>query len=368
MSLSGARFDVLLGAGLFVGCVIELAAVGYEGPLVLNLAALAVLTLSQAWRRRAPEAVALTALAAATVLNLFLTSFASSTVPFAALLVAVYGLGRHATGRQGVKAALAVFATLLALLPFVTELDPFPFVFVVTGWAFGRAMQQRTRLAAELHELTLRAQEERDAVEQRAVAEERRRIARELHDVVAHSVSVMVVQAGGARRILDHDEARALDAARLIADVGRDALAEMERLLVLEAPAEQGSLEALVERARGAGLSVGLRIEGAPRALDAAVEHTARRVVQEALTNVMKHAGGAATEVVLRYEPDALEVVVANAAAPAGAGSLPGAGRGLAGMAERVAEHGGALDAGAEPGGGYVVRARLPLALDPVAA
>ena len=173
-------------------------------------------------------------------------------------------------------------------------------------------MRTRTRLTEELHEAAVQAQEAHEEEVARAAADERRRIAREMHDVVAHSVSVMVVQAGGARRILDRDPARAVEAAAHIEDVGRAALTEMRRLLgVLHHSDERApqptlrELDALVERTRAAGLPVSLTVEGEPRSLPAGMDLAAYRVVQEALTNAIKHAGAAPTEVTVRWEPDA---------------------------------------------------------------
>ena len=185
----------------------------------------------------------------------------------------------------------------------------------------GRAVRSRSRLTAELHEAAVRADEAREVEAERAVADERRRIAREMHDVVAHSVSMMVVQAGGARRILERDPARAVAAAELIERTGREALAEMRALLgVLHAEehAEYApqptlrELDALVERARSAGVPVEVAVEGERRELPAGLDLAAYRVVQEALTNVVKHAGGAPTEVSVHYRADAVEVRIAD--------------------------------------------------------
>jgi signal transduction histidine kinase len=253
----------------------------------------------------------------------------------------------------------------------------FPVGFIVAAWTAARALQTRSRLAAELHEAAVRAEEERAGEAARAAAEERRRIAREMHDVVAHSVSVMVVQAGGARRILDRDPDRAVEAAVLIEQAGRAALAEMRRLLGLMGPGEAGAfapqptldaLDALIGRARSAGLPVTATVEGDPRDLPAGAELAAYRVVQEALTNVIKHGGRAHTDVVVRWAGDALELAVTDdgghAVAGAGddldAGALGGSGQGLIGMRERTRVYGGDLEAGPRAGGGFAVRARIP--------
>ena len=204
----------------------------------------------------------------------------------------------------------------------------------------------------------------------RAAADERRRIAREMHDVVAHSVSVMVVQAGGARRILDRDPERAVEAAARIEEVGRAALTEMRRLLGVMHHGEEEAgrapqptlreLDALVDRARAAGLPVTLVVEGSPRPLPAGKDLAAYRVVQEALTNAIKHARGAPTSVIVRWEPSALELEIVDT----GAGRVVngnGAGHGLVGMEERMRLYDGSVRAGTRPGGGFAVVARLPL-------
>jgi signal transduction histidine kinase len=249
----------------------------------------------------------------------------------------------------------------------------FPAGFVLAAWTAARVLRTRATLAAELHEAALRAEEDGAAERARAAAEERRRIAREMHDVVAHSVSVMVVQAGGARRILDRDPARAADAAGLIERTGRQALAEM-RLLLGVLGAEGGGegglepqptldgLEALVARARAAGLPVSLRVTGERRDLPAGAEVAVYRVAQEALTNAIKHATGAPAALVLAWGEEALELTVADLGGHGGGEALlPGGGHGLVGMRERMRTYGGEVDAGPRPGGGYAVRARLPL-------
>jgi signal transduction histidine kinase len=187
-----------------------------------------------------------------------------------------------------------------------------------------------------------------------------------MHDVVAHSVSVMVVQAGGARRILERDPERAIDAAAHIEEVGRAALAEMRRLLgVLHHGDERapqpgmGRLEALVERTRASGLPVSLIVEGEPRSLPAGMDLAAYRVVQEALTNAIKHAGAAPTEVTVRWEPSHLELEIVDSGDHGANGN--GGGHGLVGMQERVRLYDGELRAGRRAGGGFEVVARLPL-------
>ena len=217
-----------------------------------------------------------------------------------------------------------------------------------------------------------RTQPEQDpvAAADRAVAEERRRIARELHDVVAHSVSVMTVQAGAVRRLLRPDQERERQALEVIEATGREALTEMRRLVGLLR--EQGAMpefapqpsmrtvDVLVGTVREAGLPVELEIEGEPQELAPGVDLSAYRVIQEALTNALRYAGPAHAWVTVRWLRDALELEIANDGR-----SEPGStggGHGLAGVRERVALVGGTVDSGPRDGGGFVVRAHLPLA------
>jgi signal transduction histidine kinase len=226
----------------------------------------------------------------------------------------------------------------------------------------------RTRHAAELHEAAALAADQREREARQAVADERRRIAREMHDVVAHSISIMVVQAGGARRILAADPDRAERAAGRIRHAGSEALAEMDILLgVLESAPERerattlDALDDLVARTREAGLPVTLRARGTRRPLPAGAEQAVYRVVQEALTNAIKHAGGATTRVELTWGEDALELRVSDDGDGGAGPELAGGGHGLVGMRERIRLHGGELEAGPRPGGGFEVVARLPV-------
>jgi signal transduction histidine kinase len=204
-----------------------------------------------------------------------------------------------------------------------------------------------------------------------AVTEERARIARELHDVVAHAMSVMVVQAGAARTVMDKDADEATAALERIEDTGRMALAEMRRLLGLQRSGEPvasltpqpglDGLDELLETMRATGLPVEAVVEGDAHDLSPGVDLTAYRVVQESLTNALKHGGGAHARVLLRYGAEALEVEVADdGRGPPSDGDRPD-GHGLIGMRERVMLFGGSLETGTRPGGGFVVRARIPL-------
>ena len=213
------------------------------------------------------------------------------------------------------------------------------------------------------------AERERDLAAREAVAAERARVARELHDVVAHSVSVMVIQAQAGPRLLADPE-RARGVFDSIEATGKEALTELRRLLgILREADEQAdrgpqpgldALPMLVEQVRKAGLPVDVRVEGEPRPLPAGVDLSAYRIIQEALTNALKHAGRAEAEVRLRYGAAALELEVVDNGSASSA-LAPGSGHGLTGMRERVALYGGALQAGVRNGHGFAVRASLPL-------
>jgi signal transduction histidine kinase len=224
------------------------------------------------------------------------------------------------------------------------------------------ALAARAELLEREHEL--RANE--------AVAEERARIARELHDLVAHNVSVMVVQAGAERHALGPEQESTREALTSIEQAGRQALVEARRLLGMLRRKDDGSelepqpsvdhIDVLVEQIERAGLPVTLAVEGEQAPLPAGVDLCAYRIVQEGLTNALKHAGPAHAEVVLRYAPRALDVEVRDDGHGPARANGDGAGHGLIGMRERVALYGGALEAGARDGGGFAIHAHLPLA------
>ncbi len=239
----------------------------------------------------------------------------------------------------------------------------------VLVWVLGDSMRYRRGYYAALEDRAARLEAERDAQAKIAAAAERARIARELHDVIAHHVSVMVVQADGAGYALRSDPATAEAALKAISGTGRQALTEMRRLLgVLRTAGDQpglapmpglSELRELLDQARSAGLAVTYTLKGTPRELPDGAELAAYRVVQESLTNTRKHAGLAASAAVtLRYEPDGLTVEVTDDGMAASSGEP--AGHGLAGMRERIEMYGGTVQAGPLPGGGFRVLAKLP--------
>jgi len=247
------------------------------------------------------------------------------------------------------------------------------------AWVLGDSMRTRRAYLAQLEERAARLEREREAQAKVAVAAERARIARELHDVVAHNVSVMVVQADGAAYVLDAAPDQAKKALETISSTGRQALAEMRRLLgvlrtgehreggeyVPQPDVEQ--IEDLVQQCRGSGLPVDFKVEGTARPLPSGVELTAYRIVQEALTNTRKHGGpNAGASVRLVYFDDGLGLLVEDDGKGAPhelyeEGGADGQGHGLIGMRERVGMVGGTLDAGPRPGGGFRISVLLPL-------
>lgn len=261
----------------------------------------------------------------------------------------------------------AAIATVFTTIPFVL------------AWVLGDSIRTRRAYYAQLEERAARLEKEREAQAKVAVAAERARIARELHDVVAHNVSVMVVQADGAAYVMDAAPDQARQALETISGTGRQALAEMRRLLgVLRsgAPSDDSDyvpqpdvdqIDDLVEQVRGAGLPVDFKIVGSPRPLPSGVELTAYRIVQEALTNTRKHGGpDVGASVRLTYFDDGLGLLVEDDGRGARQevyedGGADGQGHGLIGMRERVGMVGGTLDAGPRPGGGFRISALLPL-------
>lgn len=333
---------------------------------VLAMCAGAVQGAALWWRRSRPVAVMAVTLAGGLVTQYVAPA---GLLPYAGLVA----LGSLAAARPP-RVSLPALAALLALsslnfLSALTEDAQFAMALPVVVWALGEAVRSR-RAAIE--------QESR-----RAVTEEQARIARELHDVIAHSVSVIVVQAAAADDVFDERPDQARESLRSIETAGRSALGELRRLLAAvrpgaeqsEARQPQPGLDRLPELAaalRTTGLRVTLRRDTGPAPLAAGVELTAYRIVQEALTNTLRHADANRVEVTVRTTPDLLEVDVTDdgrAAPGAGAGRVrwagEGGGFGIAGMRERAAVLGGSLEAGPLPDGGFRVRARLPVEVAP---
>jgi signal transduction histidine kinase len=328
-----------------------------------------------AWRRGHPLAVVGVQGVAWTATVFLFRHLGFSATVIVSLLIGAYSAGAYSRSRAWslalVLAAGAVPDVALGLTRVVSGVPGVDAVIPLTAWLIGHSIRAHRRQVAGLEERALRLERERDATTRAAVAEERARIARELHDVVAHGVSVMVVQAEAARRMLRRRPEQAEQALRTISATGSEALSELQHLLgvlgneesqpELEPAPGLRDLDALVERVQAAGLLVELRLDGEVRSLPRGLDLTAYRIVQEALTNVLKHAGTSRAEVRLGYADDSLEIEVTDAGrAPA---RPNGAGRGLVGMRERVAAYGGELETGPRSEGGYAVSVRLPLEL-----
>ncbi|MFB6711320.1 MULTISPECIES: sensor histidine kinase [unclassified Streptomyces] len=351
-------------------------------PVVIGLCTVVAL------RRRAPEKMLLLAVAMGVVQVLF--GVKPGVVNFAMLVIVftVATVGQRWASRLALICSLSAATVAQLRWPqdvpqtgwlqqaFVVVVMTVPFVL---AWVLGDSMRTRRAYFDQLEERAARLEREREAQSKVAVAAERARIARELHDVVAHNVSVMVVQADGAAYVMEAAPDQARQALETISSTGRQALAEMRRLLgVLRTGDAQESgeyvpqpdveqIEDLVEQVRQTGLAVDFKIEGTPRPLPSGVELTAYRIVQEALTNTRKHGGpDAGASVRLVYFDDGLGLLVEDDGRGAAHemyedGGADGAGHGMIGMRERVGMVGGTLDAGPRPGGGFRISALLPL-------
>jgi signal transduction histidine kinase len=370
--LSERGFDLLV-VGLAVVSEIELWVSDVPGPTWVLAPGVLLYTLPLLFRRRFPF------LAPVFVFGVHIAiSFAdpqaagSLDTGSIALVLTFWAVGSYNDGQLAI-AGLGIGLGTLAII--AAEDDRVDVALAVNSaivytaaWLFALLLSRRSRRAHAAEERA--AQLERDQHEQAraAAAGERARIARELHDVIAHSVSVMTVQAGAARTLLPEHPEQALPPLLAVEETGREALAEMRRLLGIlregDAPAlapQPGltDLRTLAESVRDAGLPVQVTVEGRPRPLPAGVDLTAYRIVQEALTNTLKHAGPTRASVVVHYDRDAVVLSITDdGRAPA---ATDGSGHGLAGMQERVTLYGGELYAGPGPNGGFAVSARLPV-------
>jgi signal transduction histidine kinase len=373
--------DVLLAVGLGALALVDLAVSsdatswGGRGPLQVCLAL--GCTIPLAWRVRYPIATVVVVTGAG---GLLVTVAAPHQAPFEVFVgsvLAAYSIGAHTAGR---RRWLALGAMFLAGLPFMVAADQrglaagnslAPIAWLLGAWAVGAIIRGRRVRTEELELLTQELARQRDLQAQAAVAVERGRIARELHDIVAHNVSMMVVQAGAAERVLEGDQSQVRDALSAIGNTGRETVDEMRLLLGVLRRSDDGlalapqpgldDLDQLVRNVSSTGVHVALHIEGAPAPLPPGVDVSAYRIIQEALTNVIKHAGPASAEVTVRYDKDCVEVEVRDDGLPDVAPG-DGTGNGLIGMRERVAMLGGELRAGTSQTGGFAVLARLPIA------
>src|SRR5438876_2517696 len=330
-----------------------------------------LMTVPLAWRRRAPLLVVALVMGAFAAQSLILDPTPTPDVELIPALIAVYSVAAH--GERWVSFVGGGLSLVAGLIWLGIDDLLLPMVMFGGAWFAGRLVQKRQLYAQAFAERARVLERERDANARVAAAEERVRIAREMHDVVGHSVSVMVVQAGAERLALGEERPATREALLAIERTGREALAEMSRLLgILRKEGEGLSLaprpslaqvDQLVQTVRDVGVPVELRVEGDRNALSPGVDMSAYRIVQEALTNVVKHAGPARASVVVRYGRQAIEVEVIDDGRRSVNGNT--AGYGLAGMRERVELHGGMLEAGSRSEGGFAVKARLPLGTVP---
>jgi signal transduction histidine kinase len=345
-----------------------------QSTLWFALPATAAIVLPLLWRRRFPFAAPASVWvlgAAISFVDGRLVVFTASV--YVAGIVAAFLLGNLGDSVQA-RLGLAIAVSGAAIIAFnVPGHAPGDVVFVplyfAIGWLAGFALRQRAEQAEAAEVRAAQAERERDAAARIAVAEERARIARELHDIVAHAVSVMVLQVGAVRHKLPQELAEDRDALRGVEKTGRTALAEMRRLLGAmrrngddpELAPQPGldALDTLLEQVSRAGLPARLHVDGEPAPLPRAIDLSAYRIVQEGLTNALKHARASHADVTLHYLPDGLQIEVRDDGT--GLAASDGMGSGLVGVRERVKIYGGVMTAGATPGGGFVLSARLPV-------
>jgi signal transduction histidine kinase len=342
------------------------------GPMLVQSVSFAVMTLAVAWRRTAPLlAAALTGTAMAVQT---LAGEAPVVGGFIAVLIVTYSVASYAPRRTallgGAFVLLGVFTyPLVHDTNFADEVGNL--AIFVGAWVLGRAVRSRQRRAVEAENQVLVIEREREQTMRAAIADERARIARELHDIVAHGVSVMVLQAGAARQTLDRDPGKVRQLLVTVEQMGRQSLEEMHRMLgvlrrtgedvALEPPLTLGAIGQLLDDVRQTGLTVDCRIEGDQRPLGPGLEVSAYRIVQESLTNTLKHTDATSAEVTLRYRTDALELTVTDDGHGSSDPDDRGGGRGLIGMRERAELFGGTITAGPAQPHGWRVAVRLPV-------
>ena len=327
-------------------------------------------------RLRLPLAAPLLALASLLGLSVLIPGAAWEQLQlFLGALLCFWVIGSENGRRRalaGLAAGLAVAVATVATDAGHRRVSDYIFGVAITlaAWGAGMLLGSRARVAAAAQRRAEQAVLEQEFRAREAAAQERARIARELHDVIAHTVSVMVVQAGAAEEVLEGENAAARAALAAIRDSGKGALEELRRLLgflreaggaTATARASLDQLSELIAETEDLGLQVEFRESGRPRALPPGMDQAAYRIIQEALTNAIKHAGAACVTVALTWEPDAVGLAITDDGR--GVSGTPGAagGHGLLGMHERALLYGGNLETGNQPGGGYMVRVRLPL-------
>jgi signal transduction histidine kinase len=336
----------------------------------LAVAPVLLQTLPLLVRRRYPLPVLAVVLPASIA-----TQFVVGVMPPFALGLALYTVASHTERRVALRAGVVTLVTLVALLLVRNGLDAKEsvmhlIIFAAATWILGDNVRTKRAYYRELEERAERLEREREENIRRATAEEQERIARELHDVIAHSVSVMVVQAAAANDVFERQPERAREALRSIEESGRSALTELRRLLGIVRTHERGrfepqpglaALDELIEQVRGTGLDVKLELDGELEELPSGVDLSAYRIVQEALTNTLKHAQATQARVHLTRRARELTIEVTDDGA--GPGEESPNGHGLIGMQERVALLGGVLEAGPGESKGFVIKARFSLEL-----
>jgi len=372
-----SRTDVLVAAGVLVVAVAEVTASAAISPKAAAVPCELVMAIVLLWRRRVPLLVAVVVAVAQVVETAAGVPIEQPVVSVLASVVAVYTL----MTRSNVATMAVGCAALLSAVGVETLLQhkgfgnfAFALIFLVGAAIVGRTVHARAAQTVQLQAKADTLEREQEVQAQLAAQQERARIARELHDVIAHSVSVMVVQAGAAEQMMTRDPARAATAVQAIQATGRDALGEMGRLLgILRADMDEiglspqpgiEDLPALVAAAREAGLSVDLHIAGEQQPLPPGPALSIYRIVQEALTNVRKHASNAHAAVRVSYSSRGVDADVTNTFSDA-ISAIPPGGHGLIGMRERVAVYGGMLQTGPDDDGGYRVHAHIPFEVRP---
>jgi signal transduction histidine kinase len=365
-------WDVVLALAIFAFAVFTASTYQGAAPALPYVLA-TVATVPLLVRCLFPVPVLAVVVAATTVVGL---GYTRGWWPFAAI-VALYTIAAHCPRRTSLRAGAAALVVLAA--PILSQVDWSPldwndlalvverFAPLVAAWLLGSNIRTRREYLRAVEERAAQLEREQESNARHAAAEEQARIAREVHDVVAHNLSVIIVQATAADEVFASDPTEAQRAVRTIGSTARRALDELRYVLgasgqqpTLSPQPTLGGLEALLEQVRSAGLEVELEIVGEQPELPPALELSAYRIVQEALTNTLRHAGAAHATVTLRFDPEAVCVdVLDDGSAPSSAGG--GNGRGLIGMRERVTTFGGQLEAGPDNGGGFRVSARLPV-------
>ena len=352
---------------------------GFKEPDGIATALVVMQTAVIAFLRRWPLAVLITLVA--TLITEAAIGYEIGDVAFLSSLVIVFVVASRITGLKAVLGAGLTIGVITALfflegggVESVVDLVV-SFAIFATAWAGGVFVRNRVVRIAQVESYAAELSLQREAAAQEAAADERARIARELHDAVGHTLNLIVVQAGAAQRVRESNPAAAYDALRSIENTGRQALTDMDRMLGIlreqsygQAATDLGPrpglslLEPMLNEARTAGLKVTLEVTGEARKLPVSMDLTAYRIIQEAITNVIKHAPGADVAVKIEHAPRMLKLEVRNGPPRDGAArAKSGGGRGLPGMKERVALFGGSIQSAAVPGGGFLLQVSLPV-------